>query len=80
MPKGIHEWYKMVMVCVDIMFVNSIPFMVSISCNIRFGTVEPLRGTKVDYLLQAVKNIHNTYAQGVFKVDWILMDGQFETI
>ena len=80
MPKGIPEWYEMVMVCVDIRFVNSIPFMVSISCNIRFGTVEPLRGTKVEYLLLAAKNIWNTYAQGGFKVDRILMDGQFETL
>ena len=79
MPKGIHECYKTVMVCADIMFVKYIQFMVSISHNIRFRTVEPLRGTKAEYLL-LVKNICNTYAQGGFKVDWILMDGEFETL
>ena len=42
--------------------------------------MELLRGTKAEYLLLAVKNICNTYAQGGFKVDWILMDGQFETV
>ena len=59
---------------------NTYTFMVSISHNIRFRTVEPLRGTKAEYLLLGVKNICNTYAQGGFKVDWILMDGEFETL
>ena len=75
--------YKTVMVCVDIIFVNSIPFMVSILCNIRFRTVEPLRSTEAEYLLQAVNNICNTYEQGGFKDDWILMDmmdSQFDTL
>ena len=42
--------------------------------------VEPLTGTKADHLICAIKNIRNTYAQGGFKVDWILMDGQFENL
>ena len=79
-PRGILKRYQKVTVCADIMFVNSIPFMVSISRNIRFGTVEPLTGTKAELLLRAIKNIRNTYAQGGFKVDWMLMDGQFENL
>ena len=45
-PWGILKRYQKVAVCADIMFVSSIPFMVSISQSIRFGTVEPLTGTK----------------------------------
>ena len=54
--------------------------MVSISWSIQFGTVELLTGTKAELLLHAIKNIRNTYAQGGFKVDWMLMDGQFENL
>ena len=68
------------MICADIMFVNSIPFMMSIFCSISFGMVEPLTGTKAEHLLHAIKNIRNTYTQGGFKVDWMLMDGQFENL
>ena len=62
-PRGILKRYQKVAVCADIMFVNSIgvPFMVSISRSIQFGTVEPLTGTKAELLLHAIKNIRNTY-------------------
>ena len=79
-PRGILKRYQKVVVCADIMFVNSIPFMVSISRSIRFGTVEPLTGAKAELLLHAIKNIRNTYAQGGFKVYWMLMDGQFKNL
>ena len=79
-PQGILKRYQNVMICADIMFVNSIPFTVSISWSIRFGMVELLTGTKAELLLHAIKNIRNTYAQGGFKVDWMLMDGQFENL
>ena len=42
--------------------------------------VGPLTDTKAELLLCAIKNIRNTYAQGRFKVDWMLMDGQFENL
>ena len=62
------------------MFVNSITFIVSVFHNIQFRTVEPLSGTKDNHLLCAVKNIRNRYGQEGFKVEWILMDSQFETL
>ena len=31
-------------------------------------------------LIQAVKNIKKTYAQGGFIVEWLLMDGKFEVL
>jgi hypothetical protein len=41
-PRGIMERYRHVTICADIMFVNQIPFFVTISRNIKFGTIEAL--------------------------------------
>jgi hypothetical protein len=41
-PPSILKRYHAVTLCVDIMFVNRIPFLVSISQHLRFGTIELL--------------------------------------
>ena len=35
---------------------------------------------KANHLLHTVRNIRNTHARGGFKVEWILMESQFETL
>ena len=42
-PPAIYERYKNVTLAIDIMFVNKIPFLVTISLGIGFGTVQHLR-------------------------------------
>ena len=70
--------YKTVTACGDIMFINGIPFFVTISRNLKFRTVEALTGTKTKQIMMAIKNVHNIYSQGEFTLAWLLMDGQFE--
>ena len=41
-PTDILSLYQSVTLCVDIMFVNKLPFLVTISQNIKFGTAELL--------------------------------------
>jgi hypothetical protein len=45
-PRTIMEGYKNVTLCIDIMFVNKIPFLVTISRGIKFSTVETLTDRK----------------------------------
>jgi hypothetical protein len=40
-PEVLHAG-RNVSVAIDIMFVNKIPFFITLSCNIRFGTVESI--------------------------------------
>ena len=42
LPPSVHERYKVVTLTADIMFVNAIPFFVSLSRKIKFGTIEAL--------------------------------------
>jgi hypothetical protein len=47
-PRGIMDKYRDVTLCVDIVFVNKIPFLVTISRNIKFGTAEVLKNRKTE--------------------------------
>ena len=62
------------------MFVNSLPFLTTLSREIRFGTAEhvPSRTAKqlANYLMKIVK----LYAKGGFVVRNVLMGGKFEKI
>ena len=62
------------------MFVNGLPFLVTISRNIHFGTVEALHDVKGPTLVKGIKHVRDIYKQGGFNVDWVLMDGQFEPL
>ena len=42
LPAMVHERYQEVTLCADVMYVNGIPFLVSISRKIKFGTIEVL--------------------------------------
>jgi hypothetical protein len=64
----------------DVMFVNSVPFLVSALCNINIITIEhaPHRtAKKLGYLLQSMNCI---YAWADFTVQTILMDNKFEKV
>jgi hypothetical protein len=39
-PQEILSLYRKVTLCVDIMYVNKIAFLVTISCHLKFATIE----------------------------------------
>jgi hypothetical protein len=43
---AIMEKHRDIVLCADIMFVNQLPFFVTIGCNIKFGTVELVKNRK----------------------------------
>jgi len=79
-PAVIMDRHKSVTIEADIMKVNGIPFLVSISRAIKFGTVELLANQKMVTVMIAIKNINNLYKRRGFQVDLLLMDGEFESI
>ena len=62
------------------MFVSKIPFFVTISRAIKFGTLELLKNRKIPTILEAVQHVYITYKQQGFQIDVILVDGEFETM
>jgi len=72
--------YKEVILSVDIMFVNKVPYLVSISRHIQFITVEMVKNQKQATLMVALKQILSTYQKCGFKVVDVLADNQFECL
>ena len=76
MPPTIIEQYGNIMLSADIMHVNGIPFFVTRSHHIHFGTVDVLPSLQaVD--IGAALRVVNIYACGGFQVTTAMMDGAF---
>ena len=69
--------YQMVTLCIDVMYVNWNPMLVSISRNIKFGMVEALTNNKTPTLLNGLKQILKIFKWFGFVVSTALMNGEF---
>ena len=80
LPATIHEHYQEVTLACDIMYVNKIPFLMSISRHIRFGTAQHIRNQQGTTIFNGMRAIHQVYLQHGFKIRDAFMDGQFEPL
>jgi Reverse transcriptase (RNA-dependent DNA polymerase) len=69
---------RVITLCIDIMFVNQIAFLITISRQIKFGTVESIPNRQNATILQGIKNVRNIYNKRNFHVELGLMDNEFE--
>jgi len=69
-----------VTLAIDIMENNKIPFMVSTSRNIHFGTAELIHDKTNRKLIISIQQIKQAYHAKGFHVTTILADGAFECI
>lgn len=66
--------------CVDVIYVRRLPFAVSISHVLKFGTVEALMDCKAKTLLVSLKHIKATYARRGFLFSRVTADNEFGTL
>ena len=66
-----------VTVTADIVFVNKVPFFVTISRHIKCSTSEFLENQKTATIVNGIKHVHQRYAKQGFQITVLLMDGQF---
>jgi hypothetical protein len=79
-PRGILERHRLVVLAVDVMFVNHVPFLVSVARGLNFITVEyTITGTE-KALASCIKHIMDLYSRGGFQVGTVLMDNEFESL
>jgi hypothetical protein len=78
LSKEILDTYRNVTLCIDLMFVNCIPFFMSISKKIHFITAEALDNCKQASLENALKRIYGVYRKRGFRVNMILADSELE--
>jgi hypothetical protein len=70
--------YSKVELCADIMFVDTIPFLVTILRHIKFGTVTKIGDRTGATILKTLQAALKIYGTGGFKVTVAHMDGEFE--
>ena len=79
-PLPVMERYRSVMLGANVMTINKICFVVSISHHIKFRTGEVIGNTKVETLAQSLKRIQRVYMQRGFRITEARMDGQFKPL
>jgi hypothetical protein len=67
-PLEIKKKYQLITLAMDIMFVNKIPFLLTISHGLHFGTAENMPSRQVQTVTAALKNIIALYACREFKI------------
>ena len=79
-PEPIMSHYRNVVLASDIMFVNKVAFLVTISRHLYFGTTEAIANQQLKTVAQSIKQEYKLYLQRGFRITHLLMDGQFEHI
>ena len=62
------------------MYINKIPFLVTLSGAIRFRTIEMMKDEKKLTKIKLLQQVINTYHGRGFRIQHILMDRQFKCI
>jgi hypothetical protein len=75
--RAIMERHRDIVLCADIMYVNQLPFFVTIGRNIKFGTVELLKSRKHPTILQSFKTVSAIYKKRGFRVTMGHTDNEF---
>ena len=66
--------HKFVTLTADLMFVNGVPFLVTLSLNTRLFTAEFLPSRTAALLIIHLTKLVKLYARSVFSIRTILMD------
>ena len=64
---SILEHYGEVTLCVDLMYVNKVPLLVTLSRNIKFGMMEAVADQKETTLLKCIKGVISLYRKAGLK-------------
>jgi hypothetical protein len=80
LPPAVMSRYRDVTLCVDVMYINRVPMVVTFSRNIRFTTVQAIPNRTSAVLLNSIKSVIAIYQRGGFRVRLALMDGEFASM
>jgi hypothetical protein len=79
-PREILSLYRNVTLCVNIMYVNKLPFLLTISRNIKFATIKLLANRLEETIWKCVSNVMRLYGSRGFLVNMLHADGEFEML
>ena len=79
-PRDYYRLHHFVTLTADIMFVNGLLFLITMSRDIRFGTDEHILSRTARQLAKSLMKVVKVYALRGFVVQNVLMEGEFEKI
>jgi hypothetical protein len=79
-PTTILDYYSDITLSVDVMHVNQVPFLISLSDHVHYGTIRALDSMKIPNMEDEIKRIIRLYAVRGFHIKYILVDIQFKAI
>ena len=79
-PRGFYTLHQFVTLAADVMFVNSAPFLVTFSRKVRLRTAEHIPNRMAKQLGNSLYKFVNMYPRGVFLVNIILVDQEFDKV
>ena len=77
LPKDFYDKYQYLTIAIDIFFLNATPYLLTISRDIHFYTVEKLKNRENDTILESFKKVISIYNTRGFVIKFILADGEF---
>jgi hypothetical protein len=72
--------FQKVTLCIDVMKVNKMPFLVTISRAILFGTVVWLKNAKADNTMKHMQDVSKIYNKRGYTLGIVEADNQFESL
>ena len=79
-PKNILDKYKEVTICCDLMHINGIGLLVTISRHIIFATGSMIKKRKVEHIVDGITQVHKVYLKRGFKITHMHTDCELEPI
>jgi hypothetical protein len=79
-PKDFYKLHHFVTLTADIMYVNGVAFLTTLSRKISLRTVEHIQSQSTALLSRALTKVMKLYARGGFVVNLIMMDQEFATL
>ena len=79
-PDQIKDKMKTIELSVDVMFVNNIPFLVSLGKNMKFTTIKNVVDWKAATLLTSLHSIKSFYTNKNIFIKPLFVDNEFEVL
>ena len=76
-PREIEKLKKSVLIVMDTLFVNGIPFLISLNRKIYFTGVSHLPGRSKKHIFQAFKELFRFYIRHEFRITTVHSGGEF---
>ena len=79
-PYNLIKHHKDITLCGDVMYIDKMPFLITVARKVKMLTAEWLPNMKTNMLLKSLKKCVPLYGRSGFKIRRMLLDGQFESL